>query len=380
MIASSSQPLITNNLIFGPLALPLYVSTILLCILHKVTNWVHPYLHMVYDVLFILYTGSFLSLKFFTLVCKPPTTSTSNSWIKYPLYALLLLLAIFFGMKYLGKTIINFVLTIYFSYLAVYAIKHWLDDIISYSNFMGLVSYKFFEISFIKRLSYYDFICYAISIILVLFYALTKHWILNNICAFAFCLYALRNINIKKLSFAFIMLALFLIYDLFFVFGTEIMETLAVNIEGPIRLLYLKKDGQFALIGLGDVLLPGIVISFCLRIDVFIYFKQRLIDNKETLKSAFPVNARMFSKVYFTGSLIGYLCGFVIAIVITHTFSKAQPALLYLVPSVIFAVLITALIKGEFRTILCFDEENTAKNLAGESKKNKNIKRLTNGI
>eukprot|EP00826_Nyctotherus_ovalis_P005473 TRINITY_DN11236_c0_g1_i5.p1 TRINITY_DN11236_c0_g1~~TRINITY_DN11236_c0_g1_i5.p1 ORF type:complete len:380 (-),score=49.30 TRINITY_DN11236_c0_g1_i5:55-1194(-) len=373
MITASLQPLIANNLIVGPLGWPLYILAILLYLLHKLTDWVHPYLHMTYDAMFMLYTGSFLSLRFFTLVKKPPATSTSYSWLTYPLCALVFLLGIFFIVSFVGKTVTNFVLTLCFCYIGVYAVKHWLDELLFYANCLS--SYKFVEVSFSKglRMSYYDLICYIPCIILILLYALTKYWILNNTCAFAFYLYALRVINIKKLNRAFIMLGLFLVYDLYFVFGTEIMETLATTIEGPIKLIYPNND-NFALIGLGDILLPGIVISFCLRIDVFLYFQQQLAERKATLKEVFPESARVFDKPYFTGSLAGYLAGLVVTIVVTHVFRLAQPALLYLVPGVVAGVCITAFVRGEVKGILNFDEEEMTRKLITESRENMKLR------
>jgi minor histocompatibility antigen H13 len=47
--------------------------------------------------------------------------------------------------------------------------------------------------------------------------------------------------------------------------------------------------------------------------------------------------------------VIGYLVAIITTVVIMFIFNHGQPALLYLVPGCIFAVIITAVIRGEFK-------------------------------
>lgn len=68
------------------------------------------------------------------------------------------------------------------------------------------------------------------------------------------------------------MLSLLFFYDIFFVFGTDVMLTVAKNIDAPIKLLFPRDwnaaEPKFSLLGLGDIVLPGIFIAFCLRYDI----------------------------------------------------------------------------------------------------------------
>lgn len=68
------------------------------------------------------------------------------------------------------------------------------------------------------------------------------------------------------------LLVLLFFYDIFFVFGTDVMLTVAKNIDAPIKLLFPKdwsaEEPKFSLLGLGDIVLPGLFIAMCLRYDV----------------------------------------------------------------------------------------------------------------
>ena len=58
-----------------------------------------------------------------------------------------------------------------------------------------------------------------------------------------------------------ILLSGLFIYDIFWVFGTEVMVTVAKSFDAPIKVLFprniLAEKFQFALLGLGDIVIPG---------------------------------------------------------------------------------------------------------------------------
>lgn len=62
-------------------------------------------------------------------------------------------------------------------------------------------------------------------------------------------------------------------------------------------------------------------------------------------------------KNYFMATNIGYLFAIIATIVVMLVFEHGQPALLYLVPGVIIAVLLTACMGGEYKTMMEFTEE-----------------------
>ena len=69
----------------------------------------------------------------------------------------------------------------------------------------------------------------------------------------------------------FMLLTLLFFYDIFFVFGTDVMLTVAKGINAPIKLMFPKdyslEKPQYSILGLGDIVIPGIFVSLCLRFD-----------------------------------------------------------------------------------------------------------------
>ena len=63
------------------------------------------------------------------------------------------------------------------------------------------------------------------------------------------------------------------------------------------------------------------------------------------------------NKSYFTAVNAGYLLAMICTIVVMLVFEHGQPALLYLVPGCCFAVIGTALFKGEFSIMWNFSED-----------------------
>jgi len=62
-------------------------------------------------------------------------------------------------------------------------------------------------------------------------------------------------------------------------------------------------------------------------------------------------------KSYFIATNIGYLIAIICTIIVMLVFDHGQPALLYLVPGCLLAVLGTAAVKGELSLMWEFDEE-----------------------
>ena len=59
-----------------------------------------------------------------------------------------------------------------------------------------------------------------------------------------------------------------LVYDVYFVFGTDVMITVAKSFQSPMKILIPAAGGSsFHMVGLGDIIIPGLLVSLCLRID-----------------------------------------------------------------------------------------------------------------
>lgn len=87
---------------------------------------------------------------------------------------------------------------------------------------------------------------------------------------------------------------------------------------------------NFAMLGLGDIVIPGIFIALLLR-----------YDHSMKRKSNF----------YFNVTFAAYLAGLVATVAVMHLFRHAQPALLYLVPACLGTPLFFALIRGDIKSL-----------------------------
>uniref|UniRef100_A0A6A7G6P5 Signal peptide peptidase-like 3 isoform X2 n=1 Tax=Hirondellea gigas TaxID=1518452 RepID=A0A6A7G6P5_9CRUS len=106
----------------------------------------------------------------------------------------------------------------------------------------------------------------------------------------------------------------------------------------------MQHSGHFSMLGLGDVVMPGLLLCFVLRYDA--YKKAQLLS----AEAGVPVPPSHMNRIsYFHCSLIGYFLGLLTATVSSEVFKAAQPALLYLVPFTLLPLLTMAYLKGDLR-------------------------------
>ena len=183
------------------------------------------------------------------------------------------------------------------------------------------------------------FVLAPVCIFTVALWLITKSWILNNILAISLIVLFLTTIRISSLMVNTVLLVLAFFYDIFWVFcssavfGSNVMVTVATQLDVPIKILVpliLTEEGsdlQFTLIGLGDIVLPGLLLSFAMRFD----------DNRKVdLRSG-----------YFAVTMTGYVVGLMICEVIVGAFHLAQPAMIYLVPGTLIPFYAMAMYRGE---------------------------------
>jgi len=193
-----------------------------------------------------------------------------------------------------------------------------------------------------------DVVSVIVGAVIGVWYALTKNWIANNILGLAFSIQAISLISLGSYQVGCILLGGLFFYDIFWVFGTEVMVSVAKSFDAPIKLVFPKNifasEFQFSMLGLGDIVIPGLLIALLLRFD------------KKSQKS----KKGSFKKTLFTACFIAYILGLATTIFVMHTFQAAQPALLYLVPYCIGASALTAASKGQFFSLLAYSEETPA--------------------
>jgi minor histocompatibility antigen H13 len=117
------------------------------------------------------------------------------------------------------------------------------------------------------------------------------------------------------------------------VFATPVMVTVAKGLDAPIKLLAPKPSTggptDFAMLGLGDVVIPGLMIALCLRFDL----AQHARRNPGKTDPAQVGPRASFPRPYFWTGILSYLVGLGVTIGVMQHFKRAQPALLYLSPA-----------------------------------------------
>jgi len=188
-------------------------------------------------------------------------------------------------------------------------------------------------------------------------------WIANNLFGLAFAVNGVELLHLNNVVTGCILLSGLFIYDIFWVFGTNVMVTVAKSFEAPIKLVFpqdLLVNGlsasNFAMLGLGDIVIPGIFIALLLRFD-------------QSLKRR--------KNVYFYSTIFAYLLGLLFTIFVMHMFKHAQPALLYLVPACIITPTLVAFLKGDLKQLFAYEdhpEEKTEKDNKDTNKKEEFLK------
>ncbi|XP_054153417.1 minor histocompatibility antigen H13-like [Oppia nitens] len=303
---------------------------------------------------------------------ETPETMSHKDAAMFPLIASAALFGLYVFFKLFSKEYINLLLTGYFFFLGVLALSHILSPIVNrltpkafpiipYHLIFDKESDDKSESLIDYRFDSRDFITLAISASLGVWYLLKKHWIANNIFGLAFAVNGVELLHLNNVVTGCILLGGLFFYDVFWVFGTDVMVTVAKSFEAPIKLVFPQdfvehgvNGTHFAMLGLGDIVIPGIFIALLLRFDVSL--KRRV-------------------NVYFYTSFVAYILGLVLTIVVMAYFRHAQPALLYLVPFCISFPLSVALIRGDIKALFKYEDhpsdEKDGKNHNKETKSSK---------
>ncbi|KAJ5092614.1 Peptidase A22B signal peptide peptidase [Penicillium alfredii] len=248
----------------------------------------------------------------------------------------------------------------------------------------------------------------------------TKPWWLTNFLGFSFCYGALQFMSPSTFWTGTLILGSLFFYDIYFVFFTPLMVTVATKLDVPIKLLFPRPptpseapDAQsLAMLGLGDIVIPGLMIGLALRFDLFLYYQRKGAqkaqvegDEKEAIKPQYQKatgawgerfwspsivpqelelqppyhDARSFPKIYFNASLIGYVTGMVTTLLAMQYSNHAQPALLYLVPGVLGSLWGTAFFRGETRSMWDFSDAEVEESEEKTDEKKEEDKDSTQG-
>ncbi|KKY39247.1 putative signal peptide peptidase [Diaporthe ampelina] len=249
-------------------------------------------------------------------------------------------------------------------------------------------------------------------------YLYTESSMLSNVIGLSVCYMAFNWMSVTSFSIGTMVLVGLFFYDIVMVFYTPFMVAVATQVDAPLKLTYETAGGRSSLLGLGDIVIPGIFICLALRFDLWRHYQRKVTrvqedlktvtkggkegevvaenttaDEVTTVKTAYRtvkapfvdprgqwgnflwttsprdlVSGRPavkllsdadFPKTYFRVTLLGYLVGMLATLVVLVIFKHGQPALLYLVPGVAGSAWLTGLIKGDLKDMWEYTEDGS---------------------
>lgn len=194
------------------------------------------------------------------------------------------------------------------------------------------------------------------------------------------------------------------------------MITVATTLDVPIKLVFeggAKSDGspRSSLLGLGDIIVPGMMMCLSLRFDLWRYYQKQVkyvpvelttqtkceSSDRHTVTTTTETRYRTvktpfvspqgqwgdrlwttrlwklfasptatadlivagFPKTYFYASMAGYAAGMVVTLAMLKIFKHGQPALLYLVPAVVGSIWLAGYLNGEIHDMWMYTEDGS---------------------
>ncbi|KAI7864052.1 signal peptide peptidase-domain-containing protein [Spinellus fusiger] len=294
-------------------------------------------------------------------------TLTTNDALLFPLIASCALFSLYLMYRYVDERYLNYAIAVYFSIVGCLALTKTsllaFKNIVPLSCLKGVEKYKVSLSKSGKRVSHVSFTMIHIALAVVsvgftAYYTVTKHWIASNVFGLSFSINALQLLSLGSFATGMSLLAGLFFYDIFWVFGTEVMVSVARNFDAPIKVLwprdaiaYFSGDAAatgFSMLGLGDIVIPGAYVALCLHFDRHMSWKRNPVGNFRSTD---------FPKPYFTACYVAYFIGLATTMAVMHVFHAAQPALLYLSPACILSSLLTAAVRGELKELFSFSTE-----------------------
>ncbi|KAG0713224.1 Signal peptide peptidase-like 3 [Chionoecetes opilio] len=255
-----------------------------------------------------------------------------------------------------------------------------------------------------------EIMAFCLSVSIVCIWVMTGHWLLMDAMGMGLCVAFIAFVRLPSLKVSTLLLTGLLVYDVFWVFFSSYLfnanvmvkvatrpadnpvgvmarklhlgnmgrEAPKLSLPGKLVFPSMHNNGHFSMLGLGDIVMPGLLLCFVLRYDA--YKKAQLlsaeagcsdigawISNRSTNLNFCSArhcstnsmvyqciviqdpSVSMMHPSYFHCSLIGYFLGLLTATVSSEVFKAAQPALLYLVPFTLLPLLTMAYLKGDLR-------------------------------
>lgn len=252
-------------------------------------------------------------------------------------------------LMYFFYNILVYVIIVIFCLASASALFSCLDAVMEKIG-CGTVSFSIRNWKFSVRSLILAAVCISIAVVWGVYRNEDRWiWILQDLLGIAFCLNFMKTISLSNFKICVILLSLLLVYDVFFVFitpfftknGVSIMVQVALGPDAsgeklPVVMRVPRFSAwaqnlcgmQFSILGYGDIIVPGLLVAYCSRFDVWVNSSK---------------------KIYFVSCCIAYLLGMVVTFAVMLLSGMGQPALLYLVPFTLITSAIVAGCRGEMR-------------------------------
>lgn len=338
---------ITRNYI--PICIGLLVLLQVLPCLMVIPVW----LQMIPTATALVYIGSILSKKKVVL----DESMSSKDAALFPIIASASLFGLYIAYKYLSPVWVNTLISTYLQIGGIFACADILTPLFETyipSTNTNVIAFER-QISVVGRLklsvTISNLLGASIGLTSSIIWFFTDNHLAHNFLGIMLSIEGISTISVGSIKTACCFLIGLFVYDIFWVFYTDVMVTVALNVKGPVKLLFpISPDAEAkkSLLGLGDIVVPGAVTAMVHRMESAFTNKIDRIFN-------FTIGK------YFGAQLSFYAFGLCLTVMVMNVFNAAQPALFYLVPSALIALFGTAFLNGELSKIFNWSEEEEIK-------------------
>ncbi|XQJ28653.1 signal peptide peptidase, putative [Leishmania guyanensis] len=246
---------------------------------------------------------------------KSDVALQTDEALSLPLKGSVVLFSLYVSLRFIPKEYFNILISFYLSSISVFALHMFLKGYVKPNILTGMICVGTGCASFFAQ-----------------------NWIASNALAFSIAVTTLEWLPVNGFTTSFILLIGLFFYDIFWVFGSDVMLIVATGIDGPIKLVFPQTIfGDYSkksLLGLGDIIVPGFFIC------------QTLVFSKDYVKRG---------NVYFVTSIVAYTLSLVNTMAVMLIFEHGQPALLFIVPWLLVTFSAVAMYNGDVRAAWNFD-------------------------
>lgn len=216
-----------------------------------------------------IFFGAFRSIKSYEEMKKQgektgekPETMTQKDAAMFPIIASCALFGLYLFFQFFSKDYINLLLSVYFFVLGIFALSHMVSPWVSRTFLSSVLPLEHFCFQFTRghgveceEMVKYDFtshdlVILALSTVVGVWYIMKKHWIANNLFGLAFAVNGVELLHLNNVMTGCILLGGLFLYDIFWVFGTDVVSVLTLIMEkiGVKMLIKTRQNTDFKLI------------------------------------------------------------------------------------------------------------------------------------